>query len=157
LLLYLTSVCNAEQFLGLFVGYVENLNGMAIESSNFSRTESLVAVDDGSILTDDWEPTCRVIPITAPDHAVGRCKGEIIPWIRLEIVQLTPFDVFPFFKDLECLAIANEYRPQLLASGCVGGAVEEDAILIVVHTNSPPFVGPFTIVYAEIFPQYCPL
>jgi hypothetical protein len=28
LLLYLTSVCNAEQFLGLFVGYVENLTGV---------------------------------------------------------------------------------------------------------------------------------
>ncbi|WP_143054154.1 hypothetical protein [Halohasta litchfieldiae] len=27
LLLYLTSVCNAEQFVGLFVGYVENLTG----------------------------------------------------------------------------------------------------------------------------------
>jgi len=152
LLLYLTSVCDAEQFLGLFVGYVENFNGMAVESSNFSRTESLVAVDDGSILTNDWEPTCRVIPITAADHVVGRCKGEIIPWIRLEIVQLAPFNVFPFSKDLECSAIPNEYRPQLLASGRVSGAVEKNAIFVVVHTNAPPFVGPLAIVYAEIFP-----
>jgi len=145
-------VCNAKQFLGFLVGYVENLNGMAVKSGNFSGTYSLVAVYDGSILTNDWEPTCRVVPITAADHIIGRCKGEVILWIRLELLQLAPFDMFLLFKHLECFTIANEYRPHLLASGCVGGAVEENAIFVVVHTNSPPFVGPLAIVYAEILP-----
>jgi len=157
LLLYLSSVCNAKQFLGLLVGYVEDLNGMAVETGNFSGTESLVAVDDGSILTNDWESTCGIVPITAADHVIGRGERKVIAWIRVEFVQLAPLDVFPFSKDLECLAISNEYRPQLFASSRIGGAVEENTVFIVVHTNAPAFVGPFTIVYAEIFPQYSPL